>query len=172
MNVLFIDRDGTLIHEPKGGYIDSLDKFKINPYVVESLQKLQSKGYRLVMVSNQPGLGTDKFPEENFIAPQNKLMEIFAKNNIMFEGTFFCTHFRVDNCDCMKPKTGLIDNFINNKSLNLEKSYIIGDRESDMQLAKNIGCKSISYTKEYREGSDFSSDNWKSIVEYILKESL
>ena len=169
MKVLFIDRDGTLIHEPIGGYIDSLEKLKIEPHIIESLQKLQSKGYKFVMISNQPGRGTKKFPEINFITPQNKLMEIFAKNNITFEETFFCPHFREDNCNCMKPKTGLVDEYIKNNNINLKKSYTIGDRESDMQLAKNIGCKSISYSDEIRKGSDFNSKNWKLVAEYIIK---
>jgi len=173
MKVLFLDRDGTLIQEPEGGYIDSIEKFKMLPYVVISLQKLQLKGYKLIMVSNQPGLGTDKFPYENFIVPQNELMRIFKENNIFFEQTYFCPHFREDKCDCMKPKIGLIDDFIKNNDVDVELSYTIGDRDSDVLLAKNIGCKSILYSDSDNVyiGSEFNSHNWNVITEYILNQN-
>src|SRR4051812_39563229 len=116
IKVLFIDRDGTLINEPEGGYVDTLEKLNVLPGVLEALKKLQQK-YTLVMVSNQPGRGTEKFPEENFITPQNQLMEIFKENHILFKETFFCPHFMEDNCDCMKPKTGLIDAFLKENTI-------------------------------------------------------
>ncbi len=139
MKVIFIDRDGTLIDEPADGYIDSLDKLEVLPDVIESLQKLQSAVFTLVMISNQPGLGTEKFPSDNFWTPQNRLMSIFNENAITFSNTFFCPHFREDNCSCMKPKTGLIQRFLDENTVDLVHSYTIGDRETDIQLAKNIG---------------------------------
>ncbi len=170
MKALFLDRDGTLINEPKDGYVNSLEKLKIRPHVIKSLQKLQSKRYGFIMISNQPGLGTDKFPYEKFIVPQDKLMSIFKENNILFEKTYFCPHSREDNCNCRKPKTGLIESFIITNDIDFKKSYAIGDRESDILLAKNIGCKGILYSDKPHPRSDFNSNNWNSIVEYILNE--
>lgn len=168
MKVLFLDRDGTLIHEPAGGIIDSLQKFKTLPFVTEALKNLQAFGYRLIMVSNQPGLGTEKFSMVDFSIPQNKLMNIFKKNNIVFEGTFFCPHYREDNCVCMKPKTGLIDGFIRSHEIDMQKSFTIGDRETDAILAQNIGCRSISYSKIPHKGAEYGSDNWNEITQYLL----
>ncbi|HLL60424.1 MAG TPA: histidinol-phosphatase [Candidatus Nitrosocosmicus sp.] len=167
MRVLFIDRDGTLINEPPDGYIDTLEKLEILPHVIESLPKLQEK-FTLVLVSNQPGRGTNKFTEESFIIPQNKLVEIFNENNISFKQMFFCPHFREDNCECMKPKTGLIDSFLKENTIELQHSYVIGDRETDIQLAKNIGCKGILYSDKKVSDADFISHDWRKIVDYIL----
>lgn len=171
MKVLFIDRDGTLIQEPTSGYIKSIKELKIFPNVIKSLQNLQTKGYKLIMISNQPGLGTKKFPYEKFQHPQNKLMSIFKENHIKFEGEFFCPHFKEDNCNCRKPKTGLIDNFLKKNYFDLKMSFVIGDRESDIQLAKNIGCKSIFYSNLNDSGIDFSSKDWIKIADYILENN-
>ncbi|PIY68636.1 histidinol-phosphatase [Candidatus Roizmanbacteria bacterium CG_4_10_14_0_8_um_filter_39_9] len=171
MKVLFLDRDGTLIHEPDGGYIDSIDKFNILPHVITSLQKLQFIGYKLIMISNQPGLGTAKFPYENFIVPQNELMKIFKDNKIFFEKTYFCPHFRENNCSCMKPRTGLIEGFIKSNNVEVEKSYTVGDRDSDVLLAKNIGCKNIFFSNKTHTGSVFNSHDWSAIADYILNEN-
>lgn len=168
MKVLFIDRDGTLINEPPGGYIDSLEKLKVLPYVIESLQRLQQNGYKFIIISNQPGRGTDKFPEENFITPQNKLMEIFSENNIVFEATYFCPHFREDNCACMKPKTKLLERFLKQNEIDLKNSFCIGDRESDIKLAKNIGCRGIYYSDKQNIDATFISKDWREITKFIL----
>jgi imidazoleglycerol-phosphate dehydratase/histidinol-phosphatase len=170
MKVLFIDRDGTLINEPSGGYIDSLEKLHILPFVIKSLQVFQSVGFKLIMISNQPGLGTDQLPEKSFWTPQNKLMEIFYEKKIEFEGTFFCPHFKEDNCNCMKPKTGLIDSFLKQKLFDLENSYVIGDRETDLQLGKNIGCNAIFYSERTTVKAAYNSKDWNKITTYILSK--
>ncbi|NCN58540.1 hypothetical protein COW99_00505 [Candidatus Roizmanbacteria bacterium CG22_combo_CG10-13_8_21_14_all_38_20] len=121
------------------------------------------------MVSNQSGLGTDKFPDESFWTPQNKLMDIFEDNNIVFEKTYFCPHFREDNCNCMKPETRLIDDFLEKNRVDLKQSYTIGDRESDVELAKNIGCKSIAYSDKPNLNAVFSSNHWNKIADLILQ---
>ncbi|MFA5136507.1 MAG: histidinol-phosphatase [Patescibacteria group bacterium] len=168
MKILFLDRDGTLINEPRGGYIDSIKKLSLNPHIISSLQKLRSVGYKFVMVSNQPGLGTVKFPYQDFIIPQNELMKIFHDNDVVFEQTCFCPHFREDKCACMKPRTGLIDAYLKKNKIDMEKSYTVGDRESDVLLAQNIGCNSIFFSLNPHPGSVFHSSDWKTITEYIL----
>ncbi len=171
MKVLFIDRDGTLINEPSDGKVNSLEKLQINPFVIESLKALQHEGYVLIMVSNQPGLGTDKFPQENFDIPQQKLMDIFNKNGIKFEAAYFCLHEKEENCNCRKPKTGLLDIFLKRNAIDLKNSYVIGDRETDVLLARNIGCKSIFYSAESNPGPNFNSSNWNKIAEWIKNDS-
>ena len=149
---VFIDRDGTLIYEPtpkdtKLGdipyQIDSFDKLKILPGVIEGLQELINKKYRLVLISNQDGLGTKNFPQANFDGAQNKMLKIFKDNEIEFEEIFICSHLPEDNCNCRKPKTGLLDNFIKNKNIDWKKSIVIGNSNADKGLAKNLKLKFI-----------------------------
>lgn len=136
----FIDRDGTLIYEPEDNFqVDSLDKLKILNGAIEKLQDLQKKGYKLVMISNQDGLGTASFPKPDFEAPQNEMMRIFGEAGIKFDSVLVCPHFPEDNCDCRKPKTGLVKGW---KDIGTD-SIVVGDRESDMGFAKNLGIKGI-----------------------------
>lgn len=148
----FIDRDGTLIYEPtiedtKEGdipyQIDSIEKLKILSGVIEGLQKLIDDGYKLVMVTNQNGMGSKIFPAENFWAAQNKMMEIFKENVIEFEEVLICSHMPEDNCNCRKPKTGLMKNLLKGREVDFENSLMIGDRQSDRKFAENIGVKYI-----------------------------
>jgi len=140
----FIDRDGTLIFEPQDTYqIDSLEKLKILDGVIEGLKKLQTKGYQLIMISNQDGLGTDSFPKDSFDAPQNKMLELFKKEGIVFEKIFVCPHFAFENCDCRKPKLGLIKDFLNESKIDMDSSFVVGDRDSDREYANNIGIKFV-----------------------------
>lgn len=168
MKVLFLDRDGTLIYEPPDGKVDSLEKFQVIPNVAESLKKLQDNGYLLLMVSNQPGLGTAKLPEEKFYPPHKELMGIFEKNGVKFKEIYLCPHNEGDGCHCMKPKTGLIDNFLKQNNVDLENSYFIGDRETDVQVAKKIGCNSVFYSSQSLPEADFSSNDWNQITQWIL----
>ena len=167
--VLFVDRDGTLIWEPPDGKIDSIEKLRPFPLVFESLKKLQQNEYSLVMISNQPGLGSSGFPRESFEIPHRKLMDLFHEAGVRFDGVYFCQHEKEDDCDCRKPKTGLLDSFLKNNPTDLRKSYVIGDRETDIRLAKNIDCKSIFYSSQNNPEADFSSDNWEKITEWILR---
>lgn len=140
----FLDRDGTLIFEPQDTFqIDSVEKLKILPGVIEGLKKLQNQGFKLVMVTNQNGIGTLSFPTENFEKPQAKLLEIFQENGIEFERIFICPHLPVENCNCRKPKTGLVDKFFAENNIDLEKSFFCGDRETDKEFAKNLDIQYV-----------------------------
>lgn len=140
----FLDRDGTLIYEPQDTYqIDSLEKLRILEGVIVGLKKLKDIGYKLVMISNQDGLGTSSFPKEDFKAPHNKMLEIFRENDIEFERIFICPHLPKDNCDCRKPKLGLVKAFLGKNEIDREESFVCGDRQSDEQFAKNLGIRFI-----------------------------
>jgi len=155
---LFIDRDGTLIREPVTDFqVDSLEKLELEPKVIPALLKLQEAGYTLIMISNQDGRGTASFPEATFLAPQNKLMEIFTSQGIQFEATLFCPHFESDACSCRKPKLGLVQPLLKAGQVDFQDSWVIGDRQSDADLAANMGIESILY--------DPSNMGWESIVE-------
>ena len=157
--VLFIDRDGTIITEPADKQIDSLQKFRLVPDVIAGLQRLRDAGYTLVMVSNQDGLGTESFPEPTFREPQEFLRELLKSQGIVFAEEFICPHKPADNCHCRKPKTGLLDDYLKNHPIDPEHSYVIGDRETDLQLAQNLGIQGIRVRTEETPG-----DTWPQIA--------
>ncbi|KKP38854.1 MAG: Histidinol-phosphatase / Imidazoleglycerol-phosphate dehydratase, imidazoleglycerol-phosphate dehydratase / histidinol-phosphatase [Candidatus Peregrinibacteria bacterium GW2011_GWF2_33_10] len=145
--IAFLDRDGALIFEPQDSFqIDSLEKLRILDGVIEALQDLIKKGYKLVMVSNQNGVGTPSFLKENFEIPQNKMLEIFRRNGIEFYKIFICPHFPEDNCECRKPKIGMLKDFLKTENIDFEKSFMYGDRETDRQFAKNIKVRFVKAT--------------------------
>lgn len=143
--ILFIDRDGTLITEPADQQIDRLDKFVLEPAVIPALIRLRDAGYSFVMVTNQDGLGTSSFPQENFEPPQKLLLDILASQGITFEAIRVCPHKPADNCECRKPKLGLLTDFVKDVSWSREQSAVIGDRETDVTLAQNLGIRGFRY---------------------------
>lgn len=143
--IIFIDRDGTLINEPEDEQIDSLQKLKLEPGVIPALLQLQLAGFVLVMISNQDGLGTSSFPIEDFTIAQEKLLEIFTSQGIQFSAIRICPHLATDGCECRKPRIGLIIDFLVAGKIDMHNSYVIGDRQTDLQLAEKIGISGILY---------------------------
>ena len=141
--ILFIDRDGTIIEEPPDEQVDSLQKLRLLPGVIPALLELQRAGYRLVLVSNQDGLGTASFPEPTFREPQDFLRTLLASQGITFDAEFFCPHVPADGCECRKPRTGLLTEFLRQHVPDPSDSYVIGDRDTDMQLAANLGLEGL-----------------------------
>ena len=141
LKIAFLDRDGVLIYEPQDTkQIDSLEKLEILPNVISGLKTLLNSGYKLVMISNQDGLGTKSFPARDFEIVQNKLLDVLKKEGISFYKIFICPHFEKDRCNCRKPKTGLLEKFLE-EDIDFQKSFVVGDRKSDEELAKNIGVR-------------------------------
>lgn len=142
--VLFIDRDGTLIEEPEDEQIDSFEKLKFTNGVFRNLWFIRSHlDFKFVMVSNQDGLGTDSFPEDTFWPVHKFVIQTLEGEGITFDEQFIDRHFPEDNSPMRKPGTGMLKKFIDNPEYDLENSYVIGDRESDAELAKNLGCKAL-----------------------------
>lgn len=136
----FIDRDGTLIYEPQDTYYVSPDKFRILPGVIEVLLKLSEADFKLVMVTNQDNLGSDKNPREAFNIVQYKLADILNQSGVTFDEILICPHGPEDDCACRKPKLGLVQHI---KDLDKSLSIVIGDRQTDMEFARNLGIKGI-----------------------------
>lgn len=140
---LFIDRDGTLVYEPEDYQVDALSKIKFLPRVIPALLRLQALGYSLVMVSNQDGLGTESFPLNTFTPAHEFILNTLESQGISFEQVLICPHKSEDNCKCRKPKLGLVQAYMDDNSWDRDHSYFIGDRDTDMQMAKNMGIKGL-----------------------------
>ncbi len=141
--LLILDRDGTLILEPEDEQIDSLEKLEYYPKVFQYLAKIvQELDYELIMITNQDGLGTDSFPEDTFWPAHNKMLNAFQKEGITFSDILIDRSFPADNSPTRKPEIGLMLPYLNGE-YDIANSFVVGDRTSDVQLAKNIGAKGI-----------------------------
>ena len=158
--ILFIDRDGTLIVEPPDEQIDSLEKLELVPGVIPALLELGQAGYAFVIVSNQDGLGTESFPTEDYEIPQRKMLDIFASQGIVFSDVLVDPHFEHENSPNRKPGIGMVLDYLKSGELDLSDSWVIGDRETDLQLAENMGIGGL------RLGDGF--ENWASIAHRLV----
>ena len=157
--VLFIDRDGTLTLEPGDYQVDDYEKLVFYPKVFRYLGSIARElGYELVMVTNQDGLGTDKFPEEEFWPYQNHLIKSFKNEGVVFSKVFIDRTFPEDQADTRKPGVAMLTAYLDNPDYDLSASYVIGDRFTDMQLAKNLGAKGIFIDNNSDLGADEVTD--------------
>jgi histidinol-phosphate aminotransferase len=139
-----IDRDGTLIHEPQDTLqVDRLDRLRVLDGAVEGLKRLQDEGYRLAIVSNQDGVGTDSFPAKDFEGPQKAMLESFRRAGVEFDEVFVCPHLPMDGCACRKPRTGLVDDWLRSVRLDKRLSFVCGDRDTDRAFADNLGLRFV-----------------------------
>ena len=171
--VLLIDRDGTLIEEPEDFQVDSFAKLKFVPEVLRFLGKISREtDYELALISNQDGLGTDAFPETDFFPPHDLMLEILASEGIEFAEILIDRSFAHENKPTRKPNTGLLTKYLNG-DYDLENSYVIGDRETDIQLAKNLGAKAIYLANKNFDAATFAVEdfttvkNWREIYEFL-----
>ena len=142
--ILFIDRDGTLVCEPEDEQVDAFEKLKFVDGVFRNLSFIrQHLDFRFVMVSNQDGLGTPSFPEETFWPVHNFILQSLKGEGIVFDDYKIDTHFPNDMSPMRKPNVGMLTEYIDNPEYDIPNSYVIGDRETDRQLAENLGCKAL-----------------------------
>ena len=141
--VLFIDRDGTLIEEPEDFQVDALDKIRLVEGVIPALLTIADHGYRFVMISNQDGLGTASFPEDQFEVCHEHTLALFESQGVRFDEIFICPHMPDDGCDCRKPRTGLLTRYLAATDIDLDASAVIGDRDTDLQLAERLGVQGL-----------------------------
>jgi len=145
--LLFVDRDGTLVREPHDYQIDHLSKISFLPGVIHAMKSLVDMGYEPVMVTNQDGLGTDSFPEETFWPAQELMMRTLEGEGITFREVLIARTFKHENAPTRKPHTGLVDHYRTGE-FDLAGSFVVGDRLSDMELAKNLGSRGIWLNNE------------------------
>jgi imidazoleglycerol-phosphate dehydratase/histidinol-phosphatase len=184
--VLFIDRDGTIVLEPENYQLDALEKVEFYPKAFQYLAKIATElDYELAMVTNQDGLGTDSFPEDTFWPTQNFILRAFENEGVLFDEIFVDRSFPEDNAPTRKPRTGMLTKYLNNPEYDLENSFVLGDRLTDVELAKNLGAKAIfindndgigsneisSKREELDETIILQTISWKTIYEFLKLEA-
>ncbi len=166
--VLFIDRDGTILQEPPSDFqVDTFEKFSFYPKVIRNLHKLYTElDYEFVLVTNQDGLGTNSYPENTFWPYQNKMMEVLEGEGIHFKEIFIDGSFEHQNSPNRKPRLGMLGQYLT-EEYDLANSYVIGDRLTDVELAKNLGAKSILLRAEGHDEATFTTSDWDDIYQYL-----
>jgi imidazoleglycerol-phosphate dehydratase/histidinol-phosphatase len=176
--ILFIDRDGTILIEPKPSeQVDSFEKTEFVLGVISALKSLSGLDYQMVLASNQDGLGTDSFPYEDYIGPHNLMYSVLRSEGIEFADELIDRTFPSDNAPTRKPGVGMFTKYLNNPEYNLAESYVIGDRLTDVKLAENLGCKSILLNLEGlfdnmpadAPKATFVTNSWHDAAEYIRR---
>lgn len=170
--ILFIDRDGTIIVEPlPDRQIDSLEKLEFLPGAITNLSKIAKElDYLFVMVTNQDGLGTGSFPEDTFWPAQNKMLKTLEGEGVTFDAIHIDRSFDHENLPTRKPGTGMLGEYMTGE-YDLENSYVLGDRITDIQLAKNLGCKAIFISDADNHEAALSTDSWDSIYNFLSRTS-
>lgn len=167
--VLFVDRDGTIIKEPEDFQIDSFEKLEFLPNAISNLGKIaREMEYEFVMVSNQDGLGTESFPENTFYPVQNFIIQTLKNEGVIFSDILIDPSFEYENKDTRKPRLGMLGKYVYG-NYDLENSYVIGDRLTDLQLAKNLGTKSIFISSNQEVNATLTTLDWNEIYQYLKK---
>jgi imidazoleglycerol-phosphate dehydratase/histidinol-phosphatase len=181
-NVLFIDRDGTLALEPEGYQLDAFEKLVFYPEVFTYLAKIAKElDFELVMVTNQDGLGTASFPEETFWPVQDFLIQSFKNEGVLFSEILIDKSLPADNAPSRKPRTAMMNHYLDKADYDLKSSFVIGDRLTDMELAKNLGSQGIFIANDPELGQDETTANtdlpialittsWKDIYAFLKLE--
>ena len=173
--VLFIDRDGTIVVEPSDEQLDSFDKLEFVPGVFKSLSFLREHtDFEFVMASNQDGLGTPSYPEKDFYPTQNFILNTLKGEGVEFDDILIDPHFPEDNAPTRKPATGMFGKYMTG-DYDLKASYVIGDRATDVELARNLGCRAIllqdsadSLPADLKSTCAFASRDWWKVAEFVF----
>jgi imidazoleglycerol-phosphate dehydratase / histidinol-phosphatase len=163
--ILFLDRDGTLNEETPDEKVDSLAKIRLMPGVVAALLDLRNAGFTFVMVTNQDGLGTPHLPHAAFEEAHRFILALFKSQGIEFEAVCICPHFKHQDCACRKPKIGMLQKFLAANEIDRRQSFMIGDRDTDMEFAANLGVTGFAI----RSHGELD-ETWPRIAARILDE--
>jgi imidazoleglycerol-phosphate dehydratase/histidinol-phosphatase len=160
--VLFLDREGALVEKPPDGRIDALSKIRFVSGMIPALLRLSNAGYRLVMATNQDGLGTPSFPEHAFHDPQEFLLQILSSQGLSFDAVLICPHEAADLCGCRKPETGLVQSYLERTPIDRQRSFVIGSSERDLRFAANLGIAGLRLG-----GNGSIGETWAEIAERL-----
>ncbi len=166
--VLFIDRDGTIIHETDDEKIDKIEKLTFLAGVLYFLRKIQAEtDFLLVMVTNQDGLGTDNFPSEAFWSVHEFVMRTLEGEQIRFDEVHIDEHYESDNHPNRKPRIGMLKGYLNG-NYGISNSYVIGDRITDIELAGNLGSKAIHFAPKKVSNAVLTTESWEEIYNFLI----
>ena len=177
---VFLDRDGTMVEEV--GYLNHLSRFRMFPFVAAAVRRLNEAGLPVVVITNQSGVGRGYFPESLVHQVHEEMMLQLSPEGARIDAIYYCPHTPVENCACRKPKTGMLDKAAIEHSLDLQRSFVVGDRHSDIELARNAGARSILVRTGYGEGElawhvakwpsqpDFVAQDLTDATEWILRQ--
>jgi imidazoleglycerol-phosphate dehydratase / histidinol-phosphatase len=164
--IVFVDRDGTLVEEPPDEKVDSLEKIRLLPGVIPALLELKHAGFAFVMVTNQDGLGTASLPHELFDSAHRFIVDLFASQGIEFEAVFICPHYEREDCACRKPRIGMVRQFLDDVAIDPARSFMIGDRITDLQFAANLGVQGFRVMQ-----AGGAQETWPAIARRILERA-
>ena len=165
---IFLDRDGVINKDHR--YVHKIKDFEIFDGVIDSLKKLQSNGFKLVIITNQGGIGRGYYTQEDFLNLNQHMLDLFERHGIKIEEVYFCPHHPDDNCDCRKPATKFIKQAIERFNIAPENSWVIGDKLSDTEMGEKVGCKTASINSKYV--ADIPKQKFKDLTQatnHILK---
>ncbi len=164
---VFLDRDGVINYD--SGFVHKIPDFKFIPRVSEALKQLQSAEYLLMIITNQSGIGRGYYTEQDFFNINDYMLKTLSDKGIQISKVYYCPHTPETNCECRKPKTKFLDDAVKEFDLEIEKSWVIGDKISDFQIGKNAGCRTVLIDSEYLR--DIQETKFKDLfeaTEYIL----
>src|SRR5277367_2460711 len=164
--LLFLDRDGPLNEETPDEQIDSLEKVRLMPGLVPALLELKGAGFAFVMVTNQDGLGTASFPRDRFDKAHRFILELLGSQGIEFEAVCICPHFKHEDCACRKPRIGMLQEYLAAQTIDKTRSYMIGDRDTDMEFAVNLGVVGLRIRLE-----GAANETWPAIARRIIGQA-
>ncbi len=166
---VFLDRDGTIAEEV--GYLNHASRFRMFPFAAAAIRRLNEAGLPVVVVSNQSGVGRGYFPE-SLVQTVNELMTVqLTKSGARIDAIYYCPHTSTENCECRKPRTGMLERAAREHSLDLARSFVVGDRYGDMELAQRARAKSILVRTGYGEGElAWHSAKWPSQPDFVAED--
>lgn len=174
IKAIFLDRDGTINEEPSDEMVDSIGKVKILPNTLAALKLIKNTNFKIFIVTNQIAIGLGRLTLKEFHQINKYIVSQLRKDGINIKKTYFCPHRPEDNCNCRKPKTGMIEEANKNHKISLPESYVIGDRETDVMMGKSVGCKTIlvktgidTYTKNV--APDYVAKDLLDAIKFILR---
>jgi D-glycero-D-manno-heptose 1,7-bisphosphate phosphatase len=177
---VFIDRDGTVCEEV--GYLNHISRFRMFPFVAAALRRLNEAAYPVIVVTNQSGVARGYFPESLVYEVNQRMTQQLSESGARVDAIYYCPHNPSESCNCRKPRTGMLDRAAREHTLDLQRSFMVGDRYADIELARNARARGILVRTGYGEGElvwhatkwpvppDFVAENLAQAIEWILRQ--
>lgn len=166
---VFLDRDGTICEEV--GYLNHVNRFRMFPFVADALQRLNKSGYPVIVVSNQSGVARGYFPESLLQEVTGLMKQQLAESGARVDAVYYCSHSSAENCPCRKPRTGMLECAARDHAIDLRRSFVVGDRYTDIELARNARARSILVRTGYGEGElAWHAAKWQAAPDFVADD--